>query len=86
MTFQTHGHPGKWIHSEAITGLYEATGSIRVGGLITSGSTTGTVTLSDGGVIQLSALASGVVHELSVGSVNVSAGGVYLLVKRHNAI
>lgn len=86
-TFDTHGHPGKWIQSVAVTGTLDATGSaFGVAGLIVSGSATGTATLSAGGDIPITTFTSGEIYEVSVSKLVVNSGTVHALYKRHNAI
>ena len=82
--FERLGHPGKWLKSIAVTGTTWFTGSnFGAGGIIVPSGTTGTASLSLGGVIPLSVIASNspVIQELSLSSVKVDSGTVYVLIR-----
>lgn len=82
--FNRFGHPGRFANSVKVSsGQFIATGSAYgVNGLIRGTGATGNVNLSGGGSISLTDLDAGVVHELSVYSVDsISNGNVYLLKK-----
>lgn len=75
------GHPGKFHRSIAPSGTYYFTGSdYGAGGIITYGSAAGTAYLSGGGSIDLSKLAKGYIHEISIDYVT-SAADVYVLIR-----
>jgi hypothetical protein len=83
--FERLGHPGRFHKSvTCTTGTTVFTGSnFGAGGIIVPSGTTGTASLSLGGVIPLGALASGTVrvYELSLSSVKVDGGTVYVLIR-----
>lgn len=83
--FERLGHPGKFIQSIACgIGTTTFTGSnFGVGGIIVPNGTTGTASLSLGGNIPLGSIASNspVIHELSLSSVKVDGGTVYVLIR-----
>ena len=83
--FTRKGHPGKFIQSiTCTTGTTTFTASnFGVGGIIVPNGTTGTASLSLGGTIPLAAMASNspVIHELSLQSVKVDGGTVYVLIR-----
>lgn len=83
--FERLGHPGKWSRIIQVNSgsVVDFTGSYYgAGGLITPTGTTGTVTLSGGGTASLATIISTNICELSVASVNVTAGGpVYVLIR-----
>lgn len=87
--FERKGHPGKFLKSitcaSGSTTIF--TGSnFGVGGIIVPNGATGTASLSLGGDISLGALASSVpnLYELSLSSVKVDAGTVYVLIRNQN--
>jgi hypothetical protein len=87
--FERLGHPGKF-HQSIIcgTGTTTFTGSnFGVGGIIVPSGTTGTASLSLGGSIPLSVLAGGSarIYELSLSSVTVDSGTVYVLIRNQVA-
>ena len=81
--FERKGHPGKFYQSITCgSGTTFFTGSnFGVGGIIVPSGTTGTASLSLGGVIPLAVLAAGGarIYELSLDSVKVDSGTVYVL-------
>jgi len=83
--FERKGHPGKFFQSITCgTGTTTFTASnFGAGGIIVPNGTTGTASLSLGGTIPLSAMAStaAVIHELSLQSVKVDSGTVYVLIR-----
>ncbi len=82
--FERLGHPGKWLKSIAVTGTTWFTGSnFGAGGILVPNGTTGTASLSLGGDIPLGSLASSspVIHELSLASVKIDTGTVYVLIR-----
>lgn len=82
--FERKGHPGKFLRSISCgVGTTNFTGSnFGAGGIIVPSGTTGTVYLSAGGAIPLSVLSgSQRVFELSVSSVQVDSGTVYVMIK-----
>lgn len=85
--FERKGHPGKFWKSIACTGTTVFTGSnFGVGGVIVPSGTTGTASLSLGGDIPLSVLATGGarIYDLSLSSVKVDSGTVYVLLRNQN--
>lgn len=75
------GHPGKFHAVVEPSGTYYFTGSsYGAGGVITYGSAAGTAYLSNGGAIDLSKLAKGYIHELSISHVT-GAGDIYVLIR-----
>jgi hypothetical protein len=87
--FERLGHPGRFHKSVTCTsGTTIFTGSnFGAGGIIVPSGTTGTASLSLGGVIPLSVLAAGSVraYELSISSVKVDSGTVYVLIRNQIA-
>jgi hypothetical protein len=87
--FEKKGHPGKFLRSiTCSSGTTTFTGSnFGAGGLIIQNPATGTASLSLGGTIPLSTLASSSVNgagiiELSLESIKIDSGGpVYVLVR-----
>lgn len=84
--FERRGHPGRFHASyTCVSGtLTTFTGSLfGAGGIIVPSGSTGTVYLSYTGSIPLTtlALSGGGLHELSIRSVNVTAGSAYILIK-----
>lgn len=83
--FERKGHPGKFFQSITCgTGITTFTASnFGAGGIIVPSGTTGTASLSLGGVIPLSVIASNspVIQELSLSSVKVDSGTVYVLIR-----
>jgi hypothetical protein len=83
--FERKGHPGKYFQSITCgTGTTTFTGSnFGVGGLIVPSGTTGTASLSNGGLIPLGVLASSgpSVYEFSLLNVKVDSGTVYALIR-----
>lgn len=79
--FERKGHPGKWLKSISASGTMWFTGSqYGAGAIIPYGSAAGTVYLSGGGSIDISKLAKGYVHELSIERVE-SAADSYILIR-----
>jgi hypothetical protein len=87
--FERKGHPGKFHQSITCgVGVTTFTGSnFGAGGLIVPPGTTGTASLSLGGTIPLAVLSSGSVrvYELSLASVTVDSGTVYVLIRNQVA-
>jgi hypothetical protein len=87
--FERLGHPGKFHKSiSCTTGTTVFTASnFGVGGIIVPSGTTGTASLSLGGDIPLSILAAGTVrlYELSLSSIKVDSGTVYVLIRNQLA-
>lgn len=86
--FEKKGHPGKFFKSVTCSsGTTIFTGSnFGAGGIIIPAGTSGSVELSGGGNIPLTALsgsanAGTAIIELSVSSVTVNAGTVYVLLR-----
>jgi len=83
--FERLGHPGRFHQSISCgSGTTVFTSSnFGVGGIIVPSGTTGTASLSLGGVIPLSVLAAGGarIYELSLSSVKVDSGTVYVLIR-----
>lgn len=84
--FARKGHPGRYLQSIACTiGTTTVfTGSnFGAGGIIVPNGVVGTASLSGGGDIPLGVLTSNspVIHELSLRSVKVDAGTIYVLIK-----
>lgn len=83
--FTRFGHPGRFLRSIACgLGTSTFTGSqFGAGGIIVPNGVTGTASLSAGGDIPLGSLTSNspVIHELSLRSVIVDSGTVYVLIK-----
>lgn len=86
--FERKGHPGKfWKSITCGTGTTVLTGSnFGAGGLIVPTGTTGTASLSFGGDIPLSVLATGGarIYDFSLSSVTVDSGTVYVLLRNQN--
>lgn len=85
--FERKGHPGKFYRSISCTGTTVFTGSnFGVGGIIVPTGTTGTASLSFGGDIPLSVLATGGarIYDLSLSSVKVDSGTVYVLIRNQS--
>jgi hypothetical protein len=79
--FARLGHPGKFNVSLQPSGTVYFTGSYYgAGAVITYGSAAGTAYLSNGGTIDLSVLAKGYVHELSISHVT-GATDIYVLIR-----
>lgn len=77
------GHPGKFNKVITPSGDVYFTGSnYGAGAVIPYGSAAGTAYLSNGGTIDLSKLAKGYIHELSISHIT-SAGDVYVLIRNH---
>jgi hypothetical protein len=75
------GHPGKYHRVITPSGSAYFTGSdYGAGAVITYGSAAGTAYLSNGGSIDLSKLAKGYIHELSISYVT-GAADVYVLIR-----
>jgi hypothetical protein len=87
--FERKGHPGKFHQSITCgVGVTTFTGSnFGVGGILVTPGTTGTASLSLGGNIPLALLSSGSirVYELSLSSVTVDSGTVYVLIRNQVA-
>lgn len=83
--FARKGHPGRYLQSITCTvGTTHFTAStFGAGGIIVPTGAGGTASLSGGGDIPLSVLTSNspVIHELSLRSVKVDSGTVYVLIK-----
>ena len=83
--FDRLGHPGKFFKSITCqSGTTIFTGSnFGAGGIIIKNGTTGTASLSLGGDIPLGDIASSthIIHELSLKSVTVDSGTVYVLIR-----
>ena len=78
--FNRLGHPGKFFKSIAASGTYYFTGSnYGAGGILPLGSTAGTAYLTGGGTVDMSKLAVGYIHELSVEHVETAANVIILL-------
>ena len=78
--FDKKGHPGKWLKSISVSGTVWFTGSnYGAGAIITYGSAAGSASLSGGGVIDLSKLAKGYVHELSIEKIDGGADSYVLI-------
>jgi hypothetical protein len=79
--FERLGHPGKFKESILVSGTVWFTGSnYGVGAIMPFGSAAGTAHLSDGGSIDISKLAKGYIHELSVSHITGGAD-VYALLR-----
>lgn len=77
--FERLGHPGKWKKSILVSGTSWFTGSnYGVGALMPYGGAAGTAYLTEGGSVDISKLAKGYVHELSVAYIT-SGADVYAL-------
>lgn len=77
--FKRLGHPGKWKKSALVTGDAVFTGVLYgVGGILPFSGASGTAYLSDGGSIDISKLATGHIHELSVAAID-DGNNVYVL-------
>jgi hypothetical protein len=86
--FERKGHPGRFLKSIVCsTGTTYFTGSnFGAGGIIVPTSTTGTASLSGGGDVPLASIAGTAtagnsIVELSLRSVKVDSGTVYVLIK-----
>lgn len=82
--FERKGHPGKFLRSiECGTGTTYFTGSnFGAGGILVPNGAQGSASFSGGGDISLHLLAGAQrVFELSLSSVTVSSGTVYVLIK-----
>ena len=65
--FERLGHPGKWKKTILVSGDTWFTGSnYGVGAIMPYGSAAGTAYLTDGGALDISKLAKGYTHELSI--------------------
>lgn len=94
--FEKHGHPGKWMAAIVVSGsgaIVEFTGSANygAGGIVVPTGTTGTASLSGGGTVPLGAFANSAVAgtaivELSLRSVRVDSGTVYVLLRNQKVI
>ena len=87
--FERLGHPGRFHQSITCTSgttMFTAS-NFGVGGIIVPTGTTGTASLSLGGEIPLSVLAGGSIriYELSLSSVKVDSGTVYVLIRNQVA-
>lgn len=85
--FERKGHPGRFFKSITCTGTTVFTGSnFGAGGIIVPTGTTGTASFSNGGVIPLAVLATGGtrIYEISLSSVKVDSGTVYVLIRNQN--
>lgn len=81
--FERIGHPGKFYKVINVTSTTDFTGSnFGYGAIVVSGSSTGTISLSGGGTLNINTFTPGVVYEFSVSKVEVSAGLVYVLKKQ----
>lgn len=79
--FARLGHPGKFFKSIAASGTVYFTGSnYGAGAILPLTSAAGTAYLSGGGQIDMSKLAGGHIHELSVERVE-GAANVYILIR-----
>lgn len=79
--FERKGHPGKWLKSIPASGTMWFTGSqYGAGAIIPHTSAAGTVYLSNGGSIDISKLAKGYIHELSIEHVT-GAADSYILIR-----
>lgn len=83
--FEKKGHPGRFLKSITCgvgTTIFTSS-NFGAGGIIVPNGTTGTASLSLGGQIPLGVMAtnSPVIQELSLGSVKVDSGTVYVLIK-----
>jgi len=79
--FERLGHPGKWLKSIAVSGNVWFTGSnYGAGAIIPHSSAAGTVYLSGGGSIDISKLAKGYLHELSIEKIE-SGADSYVLIR-----
>lgn len=79
--FNRLGHPGKFFKSISVSGSSFFTGSnYGAGGILPLSGSIGTAQLSGGGSIDLSKLAAGFIHELSVQSVS-GANNVIILIR-----
>lgn len=77
--FDRKGHPGKWKKTVLVSGTTWFTGSnYGVGAIMPYGSAAGTAYLTDGGSLDISKLAKGQIHELSVSYID-SGADVYAL-------
>lgn len=85
--FERKGHPGRFLRSITCgTGTTFFTGSnFGAGGIIVPSGTTGTASLSLGGTIPLAILSGGSsrIYDLSLSSVKVDSGTVYVLLRNH---
>jgi hypothetical protein len=83
--FERNGHPGRFLQSITCgIGITTFTGSnFGAGGIIVPNGTSGTASLSLGGEIPLAAIGSSSpsIHELSLKSVKVDSGTVYVLIR-----
>jgi hypothetical protein len=82
--FERKGHPGKFLKSISCgSGTTHFTGSnYGAGGIIVPTSADGTVYLSAGGSLPMTTLAGAQrIFELSISSVTVTSGTVYVLIK-----
>ncbi len=78
--FERKGHPGKWLKSIPVSGTIWFTGSnYGAGAIMPYGSAAGTVYLTNGGSIDISKLAKGYIHELSVEHVEGGADSYVLI-------
>lgn len=79
--FNRLGHPGRFFRSIQPTGSFYFTGSnYGAGAILPLTSAAGTAYLSGGGTIDMSKLAGGHIHELSVEHVE-DAAHVYVLIR-----
>lgn len=79
--FNRLGHPGKFFKSIAPSGSLFFTGSnFGAGAILPVSGAVGTAYLSGGGIIDMSKLATGFIHELSVEHVE-SANNVIILIR-----
>lgn len=79
--FNRLGHPGKFFKSIAVSGSLIFTGSnYGAGAILPLSGATGNAYLSGGGLIDMSTLATGFIHELSVEHVE-SANNVIILIR-----
>jgi len=85
--FKRFGHPGKYMGVTVIedTTSIAFTGSnYGYGAVMVSGSYTGNITLSDGGVIDANCLDANTIYEFSVANVEggVASDGIYVFKKQ----
>lgn len=79
--FSRLGHPGKFFKSVSVSGSSFFTGSnYGAGAILPLSGSIGTAYLSGGGSIDMSKLAAGYIHELSVESVT-GANNVVILIR-----
>ena len=87
--FERWGHPGRFfaVHPvSASTVDFTGSANFGAGGLLVTAGATGSVTMSNGGAMPLSAFATGVIHELSISAVTANGAVVYVLIRNNKIV